>query len=85
MKITLTNDWNHATVESDSGKTYSVDFAGRGDCDEVSTWTCDCEAGRHGQTCKHVRAVGLAVGWLDDGNEAEDFSVGGKRVELVQA
>jgi uncharacterized Zn finger protein len=84
MKITLTNDWNHATIESDSGNIYHVDFAGRGDCDEVSTWTCDCPAGRHGRTCKHIKQTGLAVGWLEDGNEAVDFRLDGKRVGLIE-
>jgi len=47
------------TVESDSGKLYTVAFAGSPD-EHVDTWSCDCPAGRHGRDCKHVRAF---VAW----------------------
>ena len=29
----------------------------------MHTWECNCEAGRHGKMCKHVRAV---VAFLED-------------------
>ena len=48
------------SVLSDSGHTYVVaettndEMAGNG---ILGTWTCTCQAGVHGQLCKHVPAV----------------------------
>lgn len=45
-------------VESDSGKTYHITYAGSGDADPdyVALWECDCPAGQHGRDCKHLAA-----------------------------
>ena len=60
-----TDDGNHWLVRSSDGKRhYNVTFAGRGDCDSVSTWECDCPAGTHGKTCKHIALVGNICGRL---------------------
>ena len=50
-------------VHSTSGNTYTVRYAGCGDGDPeyVALWECDCLAGAHGRTCKHVRAVGEVI------------------------
>ena len=56
MTITASgeNEWN---VLSDSGRTYVVWDAGCEDAEHGGGMHCDCPAGKHGRTCKHVRAV----------------------------
>lgn len=46
---------NRYTVESDSGSVYTVSFAGSPD-ENVDTWSCDCQAGRRGRDCRHIKA-----------------------------
>jgi hypothetical protein len=29
--------------------------------EQETRWTCTCEAGKHGRTCKHVRAAQVSV------------------------
>ena len=55
-------------VESESGNTYTVRYAGSGDGDSkyVACWECSCPAGSHGRHCKHVDAVGAVVDAQDD-------------------
>lgn len=61
----LTDNGNRWAVQSSNGKRrYNVTFEGRGDSDEVSLWGCDCPAGVHGKTCKHIRLVGDICGRL---------------------
>jgi len=62
----LDESGNHWRVRSSDGSCcYNVRFVGRGDCDDVSRWTCDCAAGQHGTTCKHIRLVGDICARLD--------------------
>ena len=62
----LDESGNHWRVRSSDGtRNYSVQFAGRGESDGVSLWTCDCPAGQHGKTCKHINLVGDICGRLD--------------------
>ena len=39
------------------GRVYEVRFVGRGDCDGVFLWECNCAAGRRGRSCEHFRRV----------------------------
>ena len=58
-------------VESDSGKTYRVEYCGSGDADPdyVATWSCTCPAYQfNGKLCKHIHAV---VDHLDAIDEEE--------------
>jgi len=67
MRITAIGDeQNRYEVESDSGSRYEIRYAGTGDDAEVDLWTCSCPAGRHGRTCKHLRAFWE---WLADERE----------------
>ena len=58
MKISVMEPQKLFMVESDSGKTYHITYAGSGDADPdyVSLWKCDCPAGKHGRDCKHLTA-----------------------------
>jgi hypothetical protein len=58
MKLTVEQIGQSILVESDSGKTYRITYAGFGDGDPdcVSCWECDCPAGRNDVNCKHLRA-----------------------------
>lgn len=70
MKITVIEAGARYRVESDSGKTYTISYAGSGDGDPeyVALWKCDCPAGRHGRDCKHMSAF-LASGLTDSESE----------------
>ena len=56
MKITRTGEdaW---TVLSDSGNTYRVWDAGVEDAEYGGGMHCDCPAGQHGRSCKHIAGV----------------------------
>lgn len=58
MRISATDNESVFLVESDSGATYEIRYAGSGDADPdyVALWECNCPAGRHGRDCKHIRA-----------------------------
>lgn len=56
MKITQTSE-DSWTVESDSGKTYKVWDAGYEDAEHGGGMHCNCPAGKHGKSCKHITAV----------------------------
>ena len=49
-------DGNTFDVVSPSGGRYRISYAGSGDADPeyVALWNCDCPAGQHGRTCKHL-------------------------------
>ena len=55
MRITKIDEATYR-VESTSGNVYSITYAGCGDGDPefVALWKCDCPAGRHGRSCKHL-------------------------------
>jgi hypothetical protein len=64
--ITTAGEHAYAVPSSNGKGTYTVRYAGRGDCAEVRLWECDCPAGQHGKTCKHIRLVGEANGAICD-------------------
>ena len=54
------------SVESDSGKTYTVMQTSNDETTEdkiLRTFECDCPAGSHKRLCKHINAV---IDWIDD-------------------
>jgi len=57
--MVVSGDGSKFTVLSTSGNTYNVTYCGCGDGDPeyIALWKCDCPAGRHGKSCKHVAAV----------------------------
>lgn len=70
MTVREIEDGAEYQVDSDSGNTYTVRYAGCGDGDPeyIALWDCDCPAGKHGRHCKHVNAVGAFI----DAAKAED-------------
>jgi hypothetical protein len=58
--VTISEDGNSYTVESASGSTYTVAYAGCTDDGHGNLWECDCPAGQHGRQCRHLKAV-LAI------------------------
>lgn len=76
------------TVESSSGKNYTIIYAGSGDGDPdyVGLWKCSCPAGQNGTDCKHMRAfLGSNLTDFDYGVRAGDaieVSIDGKRTWL---
>jgi len=62
------------TVESSSGKTYHVEYAGAGDSEAVDTWHCNCPARK---TCKHIKAVANLVNALidDDREQLSEWEI----------
>lgn len=46
---------------------YEVRFEGRGDDDGERLWTCNCPAGEHGRTCRHINILGAALDELFPG------------------
>jgi len=70
MKITYAPEADSRAayvVQSDSGASYHVRYCGSGDADPeyLAIWDCDCAAGQHGRTCKHVRAAAAIDNALD--------------------
>ena len=59
LRYEATADGNVMLCHSSSGHTYTVRFVGRPEFgnEHVATWDCDCPAGVHGRTCKHVHNV----------------------------
>ena len=56
-------DTNTYGVQSSDGKReYTVRYVGCSEDGFANLWECDCPAGTHGKTCKHVRNVGFACG-----------------------
>ena len=61
IKRTGEDEW---MVLSDSGNTYNVWDAGCEDAEHGGGMHCDCLAGKHGRSCKHLKAVmdrGLSI------------------------
>lgn len=56
MKIQRIDD-GRFEVQSDSGATYHITYAGSGDGDPeyIALWECSCPAGQHGRDCKHLK------------------------------
>ena len=64
LTVTRRNESREAyDVISPSGNTYRVGYCGSGDADPdyVALWECDCPAGKHGKSCKHLSAVLIAT------------------------
>ena len=58
MKIVCIDPGARFAVFSASGQQYEIRYSGSGDADPdyVALWECNCPAGQHGQTCKHLTA-----------------------------
>lgn len=81
-------------VSSSSGSTYTVATRDHdGDPEYMAVWGCDCAAGRHGRSCKHVgAAIACAHELLDrwergvrSGPTSWDVVVDGGEVRSVTA
>ena len=59
--VTKIDDDRYSVPSSDGTQSYTVRFVGRTEDGCGLLWDCDCPAGRHGKTCKHVHRVGDAA------------------------
>lgn len=68
MRIVEINENEFQVPSSDGSKNYTVKYCGSGDADPdyISLWECNCPAGQHGKTCKHVKLVASANDKIND-------------------
>jgi len=65
-KIRIVGEGHFEVPSSDGTHYYQVRHAGAIN-PHVDTWKCDCPAGEHGRTCKHIRAIAQVIEWAGYG------------------
>lgn len=77
MKLTATIPGEKYSIESGSGSTYTILYAGCDGDENIGLWECNCRAAQFGHDCKHMRSFLHHIGTFDgqESQEGETFEI----------